>query len=468
MMYWASGLLALLTAATLGLSVGSARAQSADTFAVDTTVDAPDAAPDGVCAANLPSAQRCSLRAAIMEANALGGPQTIQVPVGTYRLTIQGRNEGNSRTGDLNITSDISLVGMTGASKARPIIDATGLGDRVLSLQGQVLIQNLVTRGGDARDDENHEAGGGISIFAPSVVRIEASVIENNAALFGAGISIGHDSRLTVLDSVIRNNVATDAGGGIFSQNGIVVVGRTTISGNQARRGAGVLSFKDSSTPRQVRLIQSAIIGNHATAEGGGVLVGKQTTIVVGSSTVSGNTAQGGGGIYVEGDLGLSSSTVAQNSNNGVFVLGNVNANNSIIANNAGFDCVFSSGIGVITGVGNLSGGQSCHFEKPDANLSNRNPLLGPLALNGGTTQTHALLPGSPAIDAGVTECSRLPDQRGVERPQGARCDIGAYEVAASELPPTATPSATPRAPKATPTPIISDPLPPRPTVPTE
>jgi uncharacterized repeat protein (TIGR01451 family) len=76
----------------------------------------------------------------------------------------------------------------------------------------------------------------------------------------------------------------------------------------------------------------------------------------------------------------------------------------------------------------NLDSGNTCGFVEP-GDLQNTDPLLGPLANNGGPTQTHALLPGSPAIDAGG-ECIAFPDQRGVVRPQGAACDIGAYELA--------------------------------------
>ena len=115
---------------------------------------------------------------------------------------------------------------------------------------------------------------------------------------------------------------------------------------------------------------------------------------------------------------------------------------NAIIANNTGGDCLFA-----VSSLGhNLDSDGTCNLTAT-GDLSNTDPLLGPLQDNGGPTFTHTLLPGSPAIDAipleACTDKDGNPittDQRGVLRPQGAACDLGAFEF----QPPPPTPTPTP------------------------
>ena len=148
------------------------------------------------------------------------------------------------------------------------------------------------------------------------------------------------------------------------------------------------------------------------------------------NSTISGNTAVvRGGGVYnLRGDVTVINSTIAFNSTGtdggGVFSDGQNVFYSTIIANNLpGGDC---SG-NVHTLQNDLVSDETCDLTTPT--LPNTDPLLGPLQDNGGPTFTHALLPGSPAIDAiSVAQCAITTDQRGVARPQGAACDMGAYE----------------------------------------
>lgn len=101
---------------------------------------------------------------------------------------------------------------------------------------------------------------------------------------------------------------------------------------------------------------------------------------------------------------------------------------NTIIAGNDCNNCYNGTG-GTWTSLGhNLDSGSTCNFTQP-GDLQNTDPKLGPLADNGDTTQTMALLTGSPAIDAGEDSGSPATDQRGVSRPGGLHCDIGAYEA---------------------------------------
>jgi hypothetical protein len=110
---------------------------------------------------------------------------------------------------------------------------------------------------------------------------------------------------------------------------------------------------------------------------------------------------------------------------------------NSIVANNHGGNCTIFSGF--VTSLGhNLDDGNTCDFTAP-GDIININPLLGPLANNGGPTMTHALLIGSPAIDTADPATFPATDQRGVVRPQGKGPDIGAYEYAEATSVPTMT-----------------------------
>lgn len=146
--------------------------------------------------------------------------------------------------------------------------------------------------------------------------------------------------------------------------------------------------------------------------------------------TINANAAvTDGGGIFVD-----SASSVAMK--------------NTIIANSSGApDCTGTT----ITSPGhNLDSDNSCSLTGA-GDLPDRDPLLGPLASNGGPTQTHALNAGSPAIDAADNVGCPSTDQRGVARPQGPTCDIGAFELQQATPTPSATLSSTPAQPSALP-----------------
>jgi hypothetical protein len=157
--------------------------------------------------------------------------------------------------------------------------------------------------------------------------------------------------------------------------------------------------------------------GTGCVAAGGGLTNRSDATLTLTNSTVSGNTVSCSGASCATQGGGL------------INVSGTVTLQNTIVAKQlAGPDCA-----GLITSNGfNLDSDNTCQLTQPGDKPNVSNPLLGPLANNGGPTQTHALLPGSPAIDAVTSGCPPPnTDQRGVARPQGAACDIGAVEVAA-------------------------------------
>jgi len=259
-------------------------------------------------------------------------------------------------------------------------------------------------------------------------VTISGLTVRDGRAAYGGGIISEYGSTLVLNDCVIGpNNIVTDAGGGLSASNSTVTLNRCTVTGNHGTGsvgGAGIYSVNDAS----VTLVNSTISGNVTNNDGGGITAWSGGTVNLLHSTVTENTANldyatypngGGGGLYVHafGQATIQNSIIAgnddlsQNDTPGPDVLGTV----SSLGGNLIGDDTGSSGW--------IAGDQVGTTASPI------DPLLGALALNApGTTPTHALLVGSPAIDT-APSCVVATDQRGVARPQGSSCDIGAYEL---------------------------------------
>jgi hypothetical protein len=192
--------------------------------------------------------------------------------------------------------------------------------------------------------------------------------------------------------------------------------------------GAGANVFFFPSTATIVTLSMLTISG----ANGDGVA--NNGTLTINNSTISGNVTGGGSGIHNNGTLTINNSTISGNSAKvGGGISGPATLQNSIVANNSGGNCS-----GTITSKGyNLSSDSTCSLNGP-GDMQNTDPVLGSLQYNGGPTQTLALLPGSPAIDAGNPSGCKdnngnllTTDQRGMPRPDKedtGGCDMGAYE----------------------------------------
>ena len=418
-------LLMLMLALAPRLTPRSAAEAATLTFAVTTTADAPDAQPgDGVCAA---LDGQCTLRAAVQEANAQpsGSTITVSVPSGTYALSL----------GALALISNTIVI--SGAGPRTTVLDAQAHSQVVTvgskaraALVGVTLVRG--TAGGGN--------GGGIANAGTLVLRYSA--LSGNVAGYGGGLYNGPSARLWVLGSTILSNTATadSAGGGIFNGgtrtlSSTAILSNTTSNSNGFNGSGGGIFNGGTMT-----LSSTAILSNTTTGSGGGI-DNSGGTLTLTNSTLSGNIAppgQGGGIYNAMAAFGFAATTtlayvtVAANSDGLVNAAGSpagtVALTGTIVANStSGPNCT-----GVMTeGQGyNLDSGASCGFAQP-TDRSSANPLLGPLAFNGGPTPTLALLVGSPAIDHGGSSANGCPatDQRGVARPQGAACDIGAYEL---------------------------------------
>jgi predicted outer membrane repeat protein len=210
----------------------------------------------------------------------------------------------------------------------------------------------------------------------------------------------------------------------MYATSGNVTIQNSTFSGNQASRAGGALYARGN-----LAIQNSTFSGNTTASDGGAVYLSYASNFAISNSTLTGNSAAGeGGAIYSYGaTVNLASTIVANNSDSGgarnIFGTNTiVNATNSLIDNVSGIT-----------------------FGTNTANITGQNPLLGALANNGGPTQTHALLSGSPAIDKGSNPLALAFDQRGspFARTAGAQTDIGAFEVQGGTPPPPPPPKPT-------------------------
>lgn len=248
-----------------------------------------------------------------------------------------------------------------------------------------------------------------------------------------------------VLEDVIISENHGNAGGGIYNE-GTLTLMNSSISNNgslgggekyfECRTGGGIKILTGT-----VTLINSTIDNNKALGKGGGVHVACKGTLILKNSTISGNyTNESGGGIYLNGTGELINSTISNNSANNVggvaidgsgekdLIRGQLTLTNTIISNNIGrlegygiSDCNMNEHGTIILNGSNWIGDGTC------AAVYSGDPMLGPLTDNGGSTMTHALLPGSPAIDIiPALDCILDLDQR--ELPRITPCDIGSYE----------------------------------------
>src|SRR5438132_1551081 len=283
------------------------------------------------------------------------------------------------------------------------------------------------------------------------IVIIEGLMISNGSVLntFGGGI-YNFESALTVITCALAGNSALGqqgSGGGIFSNGGgaggaaSLTITSSALSGNTATTG-GAIANDGSSGMANLTISNSTLSGNSASFGGGG--------------GVNDNTANGTASITI------TNSTLSENTsaNISMFKGGMLDIGNTILKAAASGVNLEIGKLATVTSHGyNVCSDNGGGFLNGPGDQINTDPMLGPLQDNGGPTFTHALLPGSPAIDAGDPSFTPPPffDQRGpgFDRVSGSRIDIGSFEVQVGGTPtPTSTPTATGTAsPTPTPTP---------------
>ena len=407
-------------------------------FTVDSFTDQVDLNPgDGICA--IASGGGCTLRAAIMEANAWGTdeqPDQVMVPPGEYFFALPGN--GNL-AGDLDITQSMVLVG---AGAANTAVDARGL-DRVFDVRtGDVEIRGLTIRGGVVDDPESLLDGTGGGVRNEGNLLIADSVVTGNRATRGGGIG-NYNGTLSVQRSVITGNgdAGTQSGGAIenysYYDPASLSVMDSTITGNRATRGGGVNNHAYDGVASAV-ITGSTIAQNNANV-GGGVAnravyyaeQGALASLTIVGSTISGNVGStSGGGVHSQASpdsaatLNIRNSTIARNTaaggpGGGIHVIDSSGTsstlNSVLVAENS------SLGSGADLEVASLSASYTLVETLGGHNLVNEannnvvgvDALLLDLADNGGLTLSHDLAGGSPAIDQGANLDGLYGDQRG-------------------------------------------------------
>lgn len=428
--YLLSGVIALVIAGLFSAPGGASSFPTNAPFTVNSVLDQQDANPgDGQCLSTPSGA--CTLRAAIQEANAFPGADTI----------------GFSITGTIYFTSSF------GITESLTII---GPGANLLTWYANYNTGSSLV--------SFNQVGGNFSIFG---IRISGTgtpagiSVGNGSATFtdvivtgmgspsGLMIAFANASATLVHSSIINNH--SPGGGGIYNLGGTLRVIESTISGNGSSFGGGGIYNTGTATITSSAILSNTTGSGVGGGSGGGIY--NTGTLALMDSTVSGNLAQvtannHGGGIASSGILTIANSTIANNGSSlglggGLRVIsGTVTVQNTIIADSsAGGDCSQGGGT-IINGGFNLVEDNSCGF------AGGADPLLAPLGNNAGPTLTQALMVNSPAVDAGnPTGCTDAFgatlafDQRGYFRAidgdgnTSQICDMGAYEY--NSIPPS-------------------------------
>jgi uncharacterized repeat protein (TIGR01451 family) len=445
---WRLGLVVLVAYAVFIGAGNAKRAYAATTITVDCTAD-PSALATALASAN--DGDTLAIQGTCKGTFEIAHSVTLAGSVGA---TLDGQGAGTVLTVDAGNTVAISNLTITGGNGS----SAGGiLNNGTVTLTDSSLTDNTATPG-----TSPNSGGGGIFNQGGSVALTNSTVSGNSA-------SVGS----------VRNGV-----GGILSFGGSVTLTNSTVSGNSATSAVssstavGGIAIGGFGTPANLTLTGSTVSGNSGSALSdafGGILDSAPGAHVTATnSTVSGNSASapGGPGAFSTAVGGISNSggtlslafvTLAGNSvsepNGGFlppvggvsnFFGGTLTAQNSLIAGQSGGPNCYGFAASSDGGY-NLDDGTTCGFSSTNHSLSNTDPLLDPAGLkdNGGPTQTIALEPGSPAIDAipsAVNGCGTTitTDQRGVNRPQGPGCDIGAFELMPSGADLAITKSGTP------------------------
>lgn len=339
---------------------------------------------------NVPCGDVNKLKDAINTANQNPGLHTIELAQGcSYQLTsVDNNTEGNN--GLPVITSQIVING-NGATILRsvnePRFRLINVAASNVAAPGNLTLNDLTLENGhaDGNGPSQFKTKGGAILNSGHLVVNNTLITENFAEAYAGAI---HNSgSMEITKSTISHNDANNLTGGIWTYGGNVIISHSTISENS--------------------------VGNMHDA------IWNSSYMEIFNSTISGN---GGNGIDNEGQLTLEFVTLA---NNGLAAInsvsGSITMKNTLFGPNTPYSC--SLGIPVNTQGVNMDTDGSCNI----TTVSPNSLQLGPLADNGGPTKTHALPAGSVAIDAATGNCPST-DQRGVHRPQGSSCDIGAYE----------------------------------------
>jgi hypothetical protein len=347
-----------------------------------------------------------------------GGLRNWSGSVTLVNTTFEGNTVFDGRGGGMHNDATGSAIGCTFSDNSawHPGVGAGGgiSNDGVLSLDSCRIVRNGGTD------------SGGIVNFG-ELTAANCAVLENTSQFGAAGLWNGGD--LTLVDSVVGENRSDEGSGGIAnSWSATATLADCTIRDNTASHGASGGGIANGGI---MTVTGTTISGNRASPPhgvGGGIANGGSGRMSLTNCTISDNYAAEGGAVWNTATLELFNCTLNANAADGsgggiLTARGVLNLTNTIVANSTGGDIV-----GTYTDEGHNIVQNGSGITHPTSFAAD--PLLGPLANNGGPTLTRALLAGSPAIDTGDCAGGAVThDQRGVPRPQGKACDIGAFEL---------------------------------------
>jgi hypothetical protein len=378
-------------------------------------------------------------------------PRGAACDIGAYEanpaLTVTNLND--SGTGSLRDTVSAAVAGDT---------IVFNIGGTVTLTSGEMVInKSLIIDGlGHSVTISGNNAS---RIFSVNNVPSNVSIVEfrnltllNGNAGFATGGAIHNNGNLTLTNATLINNNATNMsgsmqGGAIFN-NGTLTINSSNLNGNTAAYGGAI--YNNIGT---LWIDNSSLSGNTGTANGGAIINSGGTIHISNSSVLNNTSNMNGGGIFNGNILNVTNSTFYNNSasmaGGALYILYQATISSSTFISNSA-----TSGAGNIHNNFNTSirtsilsggscsgtitdGGNNIAFNASGCPGTNVDPLLGTLGNYGGVTQTIPLLEGSPAIDAYSMGCPAA-DQRGISRPQGVSCDIGAFEFEET-APPTTT-----------------------------
>ncbi len=346
---------------------------------------------------------------------------------------------------------------------------SAGVGGAVMVLNSDLTVTGSTFTGNSAA---NATIGNGGAIYIDGAkgdngkVTIRGSTFTNNTATaYGGALfnSIYNNNQTLVDSSTFSGNrvgggsngqggaiwsTGDKASGGLWTtntNNTTLTVSNSTVSGNSASQQGGGIWLARHQSATGIVISNSAITGNTATASnGGGIVLGDVSKLAITNSTISGNQVTGaysmGAGVaVVSGQTTITNSTIANNTaswqGGGILPGASLTLKNTIVANNTANNGGNPWNIKHNCTDAVTNGGNNIQFTSKNASSNECgsgiqfvDPKLGALANNGGTTQTMALLTGSPAINTGNNATCPTTDQRGITRPQGGICDIGAFE----------------------------------------
>ena len=357
--------------------------------------------------------------------------------IGAYETQVRFVATSGSDSGNYCENSGSPCATVTHALSWSKRGDVISIGTGTYAEGSQLNLSKYVDLVGAGMNQTFLDGGGTHRVmFTNTIVRLKDLTVQNGFSSTTAGAGIYNGGTLTLESVQVDNNTVShesSGGGGIYSSDQLYIndsiISNNAVTGTGQPGGGLLISGGGSSAV----ITNSTISGNTATGSSGGLHNQGTGTLDLTNVTISGNTAFAGGGMINTNSstATLLNCTITDNHllpsgyAGGIANYSTINIKNTIVAGNDGYQCT-PQGTWVSEG-NNLGSDTKCNFTAT-GDIESVDPLLGVLADNGGETPTHALLTGSPAIDAGTNSGCPATDQRGVARPQGTDCDIGAYE----------------------------------------